>query len=297
MHPANDLWVLWLLTGLLWLNLSWLIAYHLRKLTAVTQRAHSKPRIPKPLTPHSEDDCPHCRTNAVRSTRLRPADPPPPPWSQVKSPRGRKKSIPTQGYACLNAQCPYRLITNARVHALVGDGFHGRDHIPDLRCQACSHKFSARRDTALYGCTAPHVSPPDTGLDHWPRFGAARRRLRLECPATRLRRSRGHLPIVANAGRVTCPDLTRSLQSRSATRSCSTRRALHLRPAGRSRFVAVGRPRCQDQVHPSARTWPTHTRPGPSPHPSCAPDVGACALTRVAHVPLASGEWVGRQAQ
>jgi len=60
MPPANDLWLLWLLTGLLWLNLSWFIAYHLSQLTSVTQRASSKPRIPKPLTPRSEDDCPDC---------------------------------------------------------------------------------------------------------------------------------------------------------------------------------------------------------------------------------------------
>ena len=102
MHPANDLW---LLTVLLWLNLSWLIAYHLSQRTAVSQRASSKPRIPKPLTPRSEDDCPHCRTTSVRFTRLCPADPPPPPWNQVKSPRGRKKSINTEGYACRNAGC------------------------------------------------------------------------------------------------------------------------------------------------------------------------------------------------
>jgi IS1 family transposase len=41
------------------------------------------------------------------------------------------------------------------VHALVGDGTHGYDHIPDLRCQACDRKFSARRDTALYRLRTP----------------------------------------------------------------------------------------------------------------------------------------------
>ena len=152
MHPANDLW---LLTVLLWLGLPWLIAYLLSGLTSVTYRASPMPRNPKPLTPRSEDDCPHCRTNTVRSTRLRLADPPPPPWPTLKSPRGRQKSSHTEGYACRNAKCPYRLITDARVHALVGDGFHGHDHIPDLRCQACGRKFSARRDTALYRLRTP----------------------------------------------------------------------------------------------------------------------------------------------
>jgi len=70
MHPANDLWLLWLLTVLLGLNLSWLIAYHLSQLTSVASRASSKPRIPKPLTPRSENDCPHCRTKPARFTRL-----------------------------------------------------------------------------------------------------------------------------------------------------------------------------------------------------------------------------------
>jgi IS1 family transposase len=146
---------LWLLTVLLWLGLFWLSAYLASGLTSVSRRASPKPHTPKPLTPRSEDDCPHCRTKPARFTRLRPADPPPPPWSTVKSPRGRKKSIPTEGYACLNAKCPYRLITDARVHALVGNGVHGHDRIPDLRCQACDHKFSARRDTALYRLRTP----------------------------------------------------------------------------------------------------------------------------------------------
>ena len=119
------------------------------------QWAHLKTKVPQSLTPRSEDDCPRCRTNTVRSPRLHLADPPPPPWNQVKSPRGRKKSIPTEGYACLNPHCPYRLITDARVQALVGDGTHGHDHIPDWRCQACHRKFSARRDTALYRLRTP----------------------------------------------------------------------------------------------------------------------------------------------
>jgi len=152
MHTTDDLW---LLTVLLWLGLSWLSAYLISGLTSVTRLARSTPRRPKSLTPRSEDDCPHCGTNPARSTQLRPADPPPPPWPTVKSSRGRKKASPTEGYACLNPDCRYRLITEARIHALVGDGFHGHDRIPDFRCQACGRKFSARRDTALYRLRTP----------------------------------------------------------------------------------------------------------------------------------------------
>ncbi len=146
---------LWLLTVLLWLGLSWLSVYLASGLTPVSRLASLRPRSPKPLTPRSENDCPHCRTIPVRSTRLRLADPPPPPWNQVKNLRGRRKFIRTEGYACLNPDCRYRLITDARIHALVGDGFHGHDRIPDFRCQACHHKFSARRDTALYRLHTP----------------------------------------------------------------------------------------------------------------------------------------------
>ena len=146
---------LWLLTVLLWLGWAWLRAYLISGFTSASRLTSPKPRSLKPLTPRPEDDCPDCQVAPVRSTRLRPADPPPLPWPAVKSRRGRRKSIRTEGYACRNSECPYRLITDSRVHALVGDGFHGRDHIPDLRCQACDRKFSARRDTALYRLRTP----------------------------------------------------------------------------------------------------------------------------------------------
>ena len=47
--------------------------------------------------------------------------------------------------------CVYYQITDAHVHALVGDGAHGRcERIQTLRCQACKITFSTRRDTPLY---------------------------------------------------------------------------------------------------------------------------------------------------
>jgi hypothetical protein len=147
MHPDD----LWLLTVLLWLCLPWLIIYLSSEWrTSVSFRATRPKRIPKPLTPRPPDDCPECQLDPAHSIALGPADPPPPPWPSVKSPRGRPKSIDTAGYACLNPECRYRTITDAHVHALVGDGTHGRDQIQDLVCQACGRKFSVRRDTALY---------------------------------------------------------------------------------------------------------------------------------------------------
>ncbi len=73
------------------------------------------------------------------------------PWSEVKSCRGTPKRIDTQGFACPNRKCPYFGMTDAHIHALVGDGKHGRlERIQTFRCQACHTTFTARRDMPLY---------------------------------------------------------------------------------------------------------------------------------------------------
>jgi IS1 family transposase/transposase-like protein len=64
--------------------------------------------------------------------------------------------VNTDGYACPNQQCPYCGITDAQVHALVGDGKHGHaEQIQTFRCQPCHTTFSARRDTPLYRLKTP----------------------------------------------------------------------------------------------------------------------------------------------
>jgi IS1 family transposase len=69
----------------------------------------------------------------------------------MKSRRGPPKRIDTQGFACPNRTCAYYQITDAQVHALVGNGVDGRhERIQTLRCQACHTTFSTRRDTPLY---------------------------------------------------------------------------------------------------------------------------------------------------
>ena len=78
------------------------------------------------------------------------------PWPEVKSRRGAPKRIDTQGFACPNQQCPYFGITDAHIHALVGDGKHGSaERIQTFRCQACRTTFSARRHTPLYRLKTP----------------------------------------------------------------------------------------------------------------------------------------------
>jgi len=78
------------------------------------------------------------------------------PWHEVKSRRGAPKRIDTEGFACPNPQCPYFGITDAHIHALVGDGKHGRaEPIQTFRGPACHSTFSARRNTPLYRLKTP----------------------------------------------------------------------------------------------------------------------------------------------
>jgi transposase-like protein len=64
--------------------------------------------------------------------------------------------VNTEGYACPNPQCTYFGITDAQLHALVGDGKHGHvEHIQTFRCQACRTTFSARCYTPLYRLKTP----------------------------------------------------------------------------------------------------------------------------------------------
>ncbi len=78
------------------------------------------------------------------------------PWAKQKSQRGRPKVVNTEGYYCPYPDCRYYRITDARVHALVGDGLHsGADTIPYLQCQACHRKFSVRVGTPMYDLKTP----------------------------------------------------------------------------------------------------------------------------------------------
>jgi hypothetical protein len=63
------------------------------------------------------------------------------PWSEVKSRRRAPKRVITEGFACPNQQCLYFGITDADIHALVGDGKHGHaERIQTFRCQDGSKK-------------------------------------------------------------------------------------------------------------------------------------------------------------
>jgi IS1 family transposase len=88
-------------------------------------------------------------------------------FREVKSRRGAPKRIPTDGFACPNQQCAYFGITDAHIHALVGDGKHGQaEHIQTFRCQACHTTFTSRHNTPLYRLKTPsqHVAMVLTAL-------------------------------------------------------------------------------------------------------------------------------------
>jgi IS1 family transposase/transposase-like protein len=110
-------------------------------------------RLLKPRCPH---DCPACRLASTASSGGGPVPLPVRPWREIKSRRGAPKRVKTEGFACPNQQCPYFGITDAAIHALVGDGKYGQaEHIQTFRCQACHSTFTARRHTPLYRLKTP----------------------------------------------------------------------------------------------------------------------------------------------
>ena len=152
LHVFIFLLVLFLLLSLalLW-RLSWL---HL-------QPSHSRGRAMRSiaqrlLQPRTPLDCPACRLSCAHSSGMGPAPAPVRPWREVKSRRGAPKRVNTEGFACPNQQCPYFGITDAHIHALVGDGKHGQaERIQTFRCQSCRTTFTARRHTPLYRLKTP----------------------------------------------------------------------------------------------------------------------------------------------
>jgi len=113
------------------------------------------PRRCRHWRPRTPDDCAHCRQEGTLSPRALQT-PGVRPWREGRSRRGAPRRIATEGYACHTPGCPYAGITDSQIHALVADGHHGRtDHIQDFTCQACGHRVSARRGTALLQLKTP----------------------------------------------------------------------------------------------------------------------------------------------
>ena len=143
--------VFFFLLFLLLLSLAWLGRLSLHHHGLPCSRAGAvHPVIHRLLKPRSPDDCPACRLASPPASSAGPAPAPARPWCEVKSRRGAPKRVKTEGYACPNRKCPYFGITDAHIHALVGDGTHGQaERIQTFRCQACHTTFTRATRHAL----------------------------------------------------------------------------------------------------------------------------------------------------
>jgi IS1 family transposase len=134
----------------------WVMFLWYRALRPQMDRPAATTTVQRLLKPRTPRDCPAC----CHQLALPPAAAAPPPsvrpWSERKTRRGAPKHIATDGFACPNHACAYHGITDAQVHAVVGNGWHGKtERIQTFRCQACKTTFSARRHTPLYRLKTP----------------------------------------------------------------------------------------------------------------------------------------------
>jgi IS1 family transposase len=119
------------------------------KLLTKKRNSSAKSSKPRMLKVKTENDCPNCQAGGTQT--VPPAETAITPYRETKGNGGRKKKICTQGYFCSNPDCYYYLVTDERIHALIGYGSHGKyESIPDLFCQACESKFTIRKHTLLY---------------------------------------------------------------------------------------------------------------------------------------------------
>jgi IS1 family transposase len=136
----------------------WLSVRLARRHHAHLERPSAKPIHHRLLKPRPPDDCPACRRQHAPPTAGPTRPPAPRPWREFKSRRGAPKRISTDGFACPTHACVYHAITDAQVHALVGDGTHGKqERIQTFRCQACGTTFTSRRHTPLYRLKTPSM--------------------------------------------------------------------------------------------------------------------------------------------
>ena len=118
-------------------------------------------RKPRVMKPKSERDCPFCVKEKGKQGSPKPEAPV--AWSLRKGRGGPIKKISTQGYFCPNIACEYYGVTDENIHALVGNGYHGKQElIQDLICQTCRKKFTVRRNTINLSLIQILRCPPRT---------------------------------------------------------------------------------------------------------------------------------------
>jgi hypothetical protein len=94
-----------------------------KRLVRWRKEMHTRHRRPRRLRLREPADCPQCATGVHRLRKHPQQDVV--PWSQVKSPRGRKKQVDIKEHACLNPLCAYFGIAAPIIHALVSNGSRG----------------------------------------------------------------------------------------------------------------------------------------------------------------------------
>src|SRR5689334_10545866 len=109
-----------------WFATLWLTQNPPTLLNLPQPKAKNAKKAPNPRTPL---DCLHCHPQTKTAASVTSTADPElvPAYRQTKSKRGRPKKINTEGYACPNPKCLYFGCTDAALHALVGDGCHGKE--------------------------------------------------------------------------------------------------------------------------------------------------------------------------
>jgi transposase-like protein len=187
----------------------------------------------------------------------------------VKSRRGAPKRVNTEGFACPNRKCPYFGITDAHIHALVGDGKHGcAERIQTFRCQACHTTFTARRHTALYRLKTPSqqiarvLSALAEGLDP-----SAAERVFGYRQAT--------ITSLSDSGWRARADLARTLLPQPPHLSPSTGRTAHEAALRQTGALALADHRPLHQDSSCAPSGSPHAEHGTPAHPLPATDPGS----------------------
>lgn len=124
-----------------------------RQVRELLEQACQRWKANRPLRAKTPHDCVVCcgQVETMPVARQEPT-----PYGELKSRRGRPKTLDSQGYACLNPSCMYFLETDAARHALISNGKCGAEHdIQQWHCALCGHTFTARHGTALFRLKTP----------------------------------------------------------------------------------------------------------------------------------------------
>ena len=115
---------------------------------------HTKPRQPRQLRPRSPRDCEQCCVEHILGAPY--IRTPPPPWQDIKSPRGRPKVYDSSGQACTEITCIYYHITDPNIHALRRDGTRNHcEDTPQWECGYCGSKHTAWFGSVQYRLKTP----------------------------------------------------------------------------------------------------------------------------------------------